>query len=106
MYPCRISAYRILHAAYCLLFSVLRIPLTPYPLILTIFCILLTLLPICTTSAFAGDDPFTYPSNWGGTGLMEIPTARIMRENSYRLGVSQVRPYRYYYGAISPLKGL
>ncbi len=92
MYPCRISAYRILHAAYCLLS--------------TIFCILLTLLPICATSAFADDEPFTYPSNWGGTGLMEIPTARIMRENSYRIGAGQVRPYRYYYGAISPLKGL
>ncbi len=52
------------------------------------------------------DEPFTYPANWGGTGLMEIPTARIMRENSYRLGFSQVKPYRYYYGAISPLKGL
>jgi len=37
---------------------------------------------------------------------MEIPTARIMKENSYRLGVSQIEPYRYYYGAISPLKGL
>jgi len=23
------------------------------------------------------DEPFTYPLNWGGTGLMEIPTARI-----------------------------
>ena len=37
---------------------------------------------------------------------MEIPTARVMRENSYRIGFSQVEPYRYYYGAISPLKGL
>ncbi len=37
---------------------------------------------------------------------MEIPTARVMKENSYRLGFSQVKPYRYYYGAISPLKGL
>lgn len=37
---------------------------------------------------------------------MEIPTARVIRENSYRLGFSQIKPYRYYYGAISPLKGL
>ncbi|MBI5740368.1 MAG: YjbH domain-containing protein [Nitrospirae bacterium] len=37
---------------------------------------------------------------------MEVPTARVMRKNSYRLGISQVTPYRYYYGAISPLKGL
>lgn len=55
---------------------------------------------------FAADEPFTAPANWGGTGLMEIPTARVIRENSYRIGFSQVEPYRYYYGAISPLKGL
>jgi hypothetical protein len=58
------------------------------------------------TPAFSGDEPFTYPSNWGGTGLMEIPTARIMRENSYRLGFSYVWPYRYYSITISPLNGL
>lgn len=56
--------------------------------------------------SFASDEPFTGPANWGGTGLMEIPTARVMRENSYRIGVSQIYPYRHYYGAISPLKGL
>ncbi len=37
---------------------------------------------------------------------MEIPTARILTENSYRMGISQIAPYRYYYGAVSPLKGL
>ena len=40
------------------------------------------------------------------TGLMEIPTARVMRENSYRFGTSQIYPYRYYYGTIGLLKGL
>jgi hypothetical protein len=29
-----------------------------------------------------------------------------MRENSYRLGFSQIKPYRYYYGVLSPFKGL
>jgi len=29
-----------------------------------------------------------------------------MRENSYRIGVGQIKPYRYYYGTISPLRGL
>ena len=37
---------------------------------------------------------------------MEIPTARVMRENSFRIGASQIKPYRYYYGAVSPVKGL
>jgi len=58
------------------------------------------------TPAFASDEPFTYPSNWGGTGLMEIPTARLIKENTYRIGISQIEPYRIFYGAISPIKGL
>ncbi|MBI5049931.1 MAG: YjbH domain-containing protein [Nitrospirae bacterium] len=37
---------------------------------------------------------------------METPTARVMKENTYRLGFSQIDPYRYYYGAISPIKRL
>ncbi|MBN1381629.1 MAG: YjbH domain-containing protein [Deltaproteobacteria bacterium] len=56
--------------------------------------------------AFAGDRPFTGPANWGGTGLMETPTARIMSEGRYRFGAGQIDPYRYYYGAISPFDGL
>ena len=37
---------------------------------------------------------------------MEIPTARIMKENTYRAGATQVSPYRYYYLWLSPFKGL
>lgn len=54
----------------------------------------------------AADEPFIYPASWGGTGLMEIPTARIMKFESWRFGASQVDPIRTYYGAFSPLKGL
>jgi len=56
--------------------------------------------------AQAGDEPFTFSSYWGGTGLMEIPTARVMEENHWRVGISQIDPSRTYYGAISPLAGL
>jgi len=70
----------------------------------TIFLVFLVILTPMIT--LADDEPFTSPANWGGTGLMEIPTARLMKEHSYRLGGGQVRPYRYYYGAISPLEGL
>ncbi|OPX92441.1 MAG: hypothetical protein A4E58_03354 [Syntrophorhabdus sp. PtaB.Bin006] len=55
---------------------------------------------------FASDEPFTGPANWGGTGLMEIPSARVMKKDNYRIGAASVEPYRYYYGAMSPLKGL
>jgi len=66
----------------------------------------LAFLAFLAFPAFSSDYPFIFPSNWGATGLMEIPTARVLKENSYRLGVSQIRPYRYYYGAVSPLPGL
>lgn len=58
------------------------------------------------SGACAADEPFDGPANWGGTGLMETPTARVLKVGRYRIGVSQIDPYRYYYGAVSPLKGL
>jgi hypothetical protein len=69
-------------------------------------CFLLLPVQAFTSQENLIDEPFVSSSNWGGTGLMEIPTARVMRENSYRLGINEVRPYRYYYGAFSPLRGL
>ncbi len=47
-----------------------------------------------------GDDPFLAPNNFGVTGLLETPTARVIRENRYRLGATQVHPYRYYFGTV------
>jgi len=73
----------------------------------SVFCILLTAYYLLfSISAFASDEPFTFASNRGDTGIMEIPTARVMRRHTYRLGYSQIKPYRYYFGAISPMKGL
>ncbi len=37
---------------------------------------------------------------------MEIPTARVMKVNTYRLGAAEVSPYRYYYGALGLFPGL
>jgi hypothetical protein len=65
---------------------------------------LLSLLLVGT--AMAGDEPFDGPANWGGTGLMEIPTARVMRQGRFRFGASQIDPYRYYHFSVSPLEGL
>ncbi|HEY5577274.1 MAG TPA: YjbH domain-containing protein [Deferrimonas sp.] len=48
----------------------------------------------------AGDASFIGPNNFGVTGLFEIPTARMMPENRYRLGATQVHPYRYYFGTV------
>ena len=69
--------------------------------------ILLFGILICSsTPVYSSDEPFNGPSNWGGTGLMEIPTARVMKENNFRFGVGLIDPYLHYYGAISPLRGL
>ncbi|MCX5816425.1 MAG: YjbH domain-containing protein [Proteobacteria bacterium] len=57
-----------------------------------------------STVAYASDEPFTGPANWGGTGLMEIPTARVMNEGSYRIGASKIDPYQHYYITVSPFK--
>ena len=57
-------------------------------------------------TAFAADAPFTSPNNWGATGLMETPTARVLENGHFRVGVGYIDPYVYYYGAVSPLKGL
>ena len=70
------------------------------------FFLFLFFFNISNSFCFASDKPFISPNNWGSTGLLEIPTARVLEENTYRIGISQIHPYRYYYGAISPLKGL
>ena len=70
--------------------------------ILTFF-IIFSLLPALS---FAADSSFINPTNWGATGLMETPTARVIAPANYRVGISHVEPYRYYYGTVSPLRGL
>jgi hypothetical protein len=72
---------------------------------LALFFVWFLVMALIGTAA-AGDEPFDGPANWGGTGLMEIPTARVMRTGRYRFGASQVDPYRIYYIAITPLEGL
>ncbi|KPJ99052.1 MAG: hypothetical protein AMK71_10325, partial [Nitrospira bacterium SG8_35_4] len=100
------AVFSFLHTAY-------RILLTPFPVLPSAYCLLLTVFPLLLTAycllltpVRASDKPFISPTNWGGTGLIEIPTARVMQENSVRAGFGQADPYRYYYGAVSPLKGL
>ena len=37
---------------------------------------------------------------------MDIPTARFLKENHARIGLSQIYPYRYYYGSIGIFDGV
>lgn len=68
-----------------------------------ILLIFMALLPVQIMGA---DRPFNNPNNRGMTGLLEIPNARVLETGAFRVGASQIDPYRYYYAAISPLKGL
>ena len=56
--------------------------------------------------ARADDRPFNNSANYGGTGLMEIPNARVLEENEIRFGVAQADPYRWYTGAFGVFPGL
>ena len=58
------------------------------------------------SGAFASDSPFNNPSNWGGTGLLEIPTARIIDDGVMRIGYAQADPYRWYTGGMGIFPGL
>ncbi len=57
-------------------------------------------------AARAGDPPFNRSTNWGGTGLMEIPNARVLDDGEIRAGVAQALPYRWYTGGMGVLPGL
>ncbi len=49
-------------------------------------------------NASADDRPFNNSANWAGTGLMEIPTARVLEDGEMRLGHAQADPYRWLIG--------
>jgi hypothetical protein len=74
----------------------------PWPSLGTALALVASLLLPAAFSppAGAGDEPFTGPNNFGVTGLFETPTARVMAENRFRLGATQVHPYRYYFGTV------
>ena len=69
-----------------------------------VYCI--TLVALGSAACMASDSPFDRPANWGGTGLLEIPSARVLYDGHMRLGYAQALPYRWYTFAISPLPGL
>jgi hypothetical protein len=58
------------------------------------------------TPVRAADKPFDNPANWGGTGLMEIPSARVLEDGEFRIGAAQAWPYRWFTGAMGVFPGL
>jgi len=43
----------------------------------------------------AEDAPFNKAANWGGTGLLEIPNARVLEDGVFRLGYAYAEPYQW-----------
>jgi len=74
-----------------------------FPALLIIFLFMqFILMPY----AYSSDQPFNNAANWGGTGLMEIPNARVLEDGVVRFGTAQASPYRWYTGGMGILPGL
>jgi len=57
------------------------------------------------SSAHSWDRPFDNAANWLGTGLMEIPTARVLDDGVIRVSVAQALPFRWYGGGMGVFPG-
>ncbi|MBN1627358.1 MAG: YjbH domain-containing protein, partial [Deltaproteobacteria bacterium] len=68
----------------------------PLPLISFLILFHVFIQTSFVTCTYSSDSPFDLSSNWGGTGLMEVPNARILEDGSIRLGVAEASPYRWY----------
>ncbi|MCP3873867.1 MAG: YjbH domain-containing protein [Desulfobacteraceae bacterium] len=69
-------------------------------------CMATLLCGAFSNSGYSSDRPFNNSSNWGGTGLLEMPNARVLEEGVMRFGFAQAEPYRWYSGAMGVLPRL
>jgi len=75
----------------------------------TAFALLLSLLSLYvlySSPAYSWDRPFDRSANWGGTGLLEMPNARILDDGVIRAGVAQALPYRWFTAGMGIFPGL
>jgi hypothetical protein len=56
--------------------------------------------------AFSSDEPFDNSANWGGTGLMEMPTARVPGDGVMGFGYAQALPYSWFTGGMAIYEGV
>ncbi len=80
----------------------------PLPTRLRMICF--TLIGLCLVlkpgAAVSGDHPFNNAANWGGTGLLEIPNARVLEDGTARGGYAEARPFKWYGGGMGVFPGL
>ena len=60
-------------------------------------------LPLAIRIASAGDKPFNGPANWGGSGLFEIPNARVLDDGDMRIEYAHIDPYRQLVRPAAPM---
>jgi hypothetical protein len=82
------------------------LPLTRRKIAQAFILCLVLFSPFFTSSAYPYDYPFDRAANWMGTGLMEIPTARVLDDGVIRLGAAQALPYRWFGGGMGVFPGL
>ncbi|MFO7962800.1 MAG: YjbH domain-containing protein [Desulfobacterales bacterium] len=70
------------------------------------FIVFFYFLLVTPQLASSGDHPFIHSANWGGTGLMEIPNARVLEDGILQAGYAEARPYRWFGGAMGVFPGL
>jgi hypothetical protein len=69
--------------------------------------LLLALAVLCVgPQASAAEPPFSQPTNRGGTGLMQIPNARVIGDGIARAGASDMDPFYTFYGTLGFFPGL
>ena len=68
--------------------------------------LVLMLTPFFSAHAITSERPFNNAANWGGTGLMEIPNARVLEDGEIRAGIAQAHPFRWYSPAMGVFPGL
>ena len=68
--------------------------------------LVLMLTPFFSAHAITSERPFNNAANWGGTGLMEIPNARVLEDGEIRAGIAQADPFRWYSPAMGVFPGL
>jgi hypothetical protein len=57
---------------------------------------LLLAFSIKPAPALPYDQPFNNPANWGGSGLWDIPNARVLDDGDMRIGYAYADPYNWY----------
>ena len=63
--------------------------------------VMVFILITASEGSATSDQPFNNSSNWGGTGLMEIPNARILEDGVVRLEGTQALPFRWFSGGMA-----